>query len=131
MDQKTLNELRNYYDNTDTSGEIADAELDEEVTPAPMVGITVRLPATRLEQVRKLAAREHLKPTALIRRWVDEAVDRDCLDLPTGGGSLSTWYMALRADLSPQTSHVFHTLVRQCDQAMFGRNLGIRDRVDA
>lgn len=79
MDQKKLKELRDYYDNTDMSGEIADAELDDELVPAPMVGITVRLPAEALQRVRERAAQENIKTTALIRRWVEERVEPSSL----------------------------------------------------
>lgn len=73
MDREKLEELRQYYDNTDTSAEIADAEVDDEIVQSPMVGITVRLPADVLQRVRELAAKEHVKTTALIRRWIEEA----------------------------------------------------------
>lgn len=39
-----------------------------------MVGITIRLPRETLQRVRRLASAERLKPTALIRRWTEEAV---------------------------------------------------------
>jgi hypothetical protein len=62
--------------------DIAEAELNTEVVQSPMVGITVRLPAERLEKVREIAARQGVKTTALIRRWVDNAVDAE--DQPVG-----------------------------------------------
>ncbi|MGB5796294.1 MAG: hypothetical protein WBH51_10945 [Mycolicibacter algericus] len=85
MDQKKLSELRDYYDNTDTSAEIADAELDNEVAQSPMVGITVRFPVEVLQQVRLLASRNNVKTTALIRRWVEDAIERDT-EMPAAGG---------------------------------------------
>lgn len=85
MDQKELKELREYYDNTDTSAEIADAELDDEIVTAPMVGITVRLPAEVLQRVRERAAQENIKTTALIRQWVEERIQPTSL---FGGFSL-------------------------------------------
>jgi hypothetical protein len=73
MDKEKLEELRQYYDNTDTSAEIADAEVDDEIVQSPMVGITVRLPAEVLQRIRELAANDNVKTTALIRRWIEEA----------------------------------------------------------
>ncbi|MBW0014080.1 hypothetical protein [Mycobacterium sp.] len=75
MNKKKLKELREYYDNTDTSAEIVDAELDDEIVQSPMVGITVRLPAEVLQRVRERAAQENIKTTALIRRWIEHHVE--------------------------------------------------------
>jgi predicted DNA binding CopG/RHH family protein len=108
MDQKKLDELRAYYDNTDTSAEIADAELDDEVVRSPMVGITVRLPAELLEKVRQTASQQGVKTTALIRRWIDNAVETDNR-LPAGGGFLGLSQSAGSADpaaLGPRSSIV-------------------------
>jgi hypothetical protein len=79
MNKKKLKELREYYDSTDTSAEIADAELDDEIVQSPMVGITVRLPAEVLQRVRERAARENIKTTALIRRWIEHQVEPTAL----------------------------------------------------
>lgn len=77
MDEKKLEELRDYYDCTDTSAEIANAELDDEIVISPMVGITVRLPAEVLQRVRDLAAQENVKTTALIRRWIECEIESE------------------------------------------------------
>lgn len=74
MDKEKLQELRNYYDNTSLTEEIKAAELNTEVIESPMIGITVRLPAEVLHQVRSAAAHDGLKTTALIRKWIEEAV---------------------------------------------------------
>lgn len=84
MDKKKLNDLRDYYDNTDTSAEIADAEIDDEVVESPMVGITVRMPTATLQRVREQAATEGIKTTALIRRWVEERLQTQALALAGG-----------------------------------------------
>lgn len=76
MDKQKLEELRNYYDNTDTSDEISDADLDTEIVESPMVGITVRLPQDLLQAVREAAAQEGIKTTALIRRWIEDQMHR-------------------------------------------------------
>lgn len=79
MDKKKLDELRDYYDNTDMSAEIADAQIDDEIVESPMVGITVRMPAATLQRVREQAASEGIKPTALIRRWVEQRVQMQAI----------------------------------------------------
>lgn len=38
---------------------------------------SVRLPMDRLEELRQLATRQHVAPSALIRRWVIERLDRE------------------------------------------------------
>jgi len=75
MNQERLDALRSHYDTTDLTAELDNAELDTETVQSPMVGITVRLPADRLEQVRKIAAANGVKTTALIRSWIEKAVD--------------------------------------------------------
>lgn len=76
MDEKELDALREEFENSDLSDDIAEAEWDNVVTPSPMVGITVRLPAEVLQHVRERAATENVKTTALIRRWIEEALER-------------------------------------------------------
>ncbi|MDV8128974.1 hypothetical protein R4P71_30940 [Rhodococcus sp. IEGM 1304] len=74
MDPTTLAELRDYYDNTDTSALIEGSTLDETIDTAPMVGITVRLPAAVLNKVREQAGERGIKTTALIREWIETSV---------------------------------------------------------
>ena len=68
----THNELREHYDNTSLTTEIAEAELNTEVVDSPVVGITVKLHAELLQKVREAAAAEGLRTTAIIRRWIEE-----------------------------------------------------------
>ena len=106
MDQEKLNELRDYYDHADTADDMADAELDTTVVPSPMSGITIRLPAELLERVRQFAAAEHVKTTALIRQWVEEAVSSRSTHQGGGvggaliGGPVSPLTAVLSSDLS-------------------------------
>jgi hypothetical protein len=64
--------LRDYYDNTSLTSEIAEAKLNTETVDSPMIGITVRFSKPVLDRVRDIAARENVKTTALVRRWVEE-----------------------------------------------------------
>lgn len=79
----SLAELRNFYDHTDQSGELDDAELEGSTVDDPMVGITVRLPASTLGAARAVAAEhqladqladEKMVPVAELRRLIAHAV---------------------------------------------------------
>lgn len=72
MDQDKMAKLRDYYDNTSLTSEIAEAKLNTETVDSPMIGITVRFSKPVLDRVRDVAARENVKTTALVRRWVEE-----------------------------------------------------------
>jgi hypothetical protein len=75
MGERELNDVAKYYDTHDISQEIADAELERhEPTPADQVMIvsSIRLPKATMDKVRALAAELGLKPTALMRTWIEE-----------------------------------------------------------
>ena len=69
-----LDALREHYDNTDTSAELGKAELDTTIVGEPMVGITIRLPASTLDAARVIARKDGVKVTALLRRWIEQNV---------------------------------------------------------
>jgi len=75
MDIDKMKRLREHYDNTSLAGEIAEAKLNTETAESPMIGITVRFPKPVLDRVREVAARENIKTTALVRRWVEEKLN--------------------------------------------------------
>lgn len=58
-------------------------DLDADYVPSrrrskdPSQVYSVRLPVDRLEELRQLAAREHVAPSALLRRWAIERLDRE------------------------------------------------------
>jgi hypothetical protein len=58
-------------------------DLDAEYVPSrkrskdPSQVYSVRLPVDRLEELRQLASREHVAPSALLRRWALERLDRE------------------------------------------------------
>jgi len=49
MTTADLDALREHYDTTDTTAELESAELDTSTVSEPMVGITIRLPASTLD----------------------------------------------------------------------------------
>lgn len=76
-DKAKIDELRDYYDNTDTSESIKNATWDDMITEDPMVGITVRFPKSALDRVRATADTRGVKVTALIRDLVERAIADD------------------------------------------------------
>ncbi|MDO8121220.1 hypothetical protein Q6346_07835 [Isoptericola sp. b490] len=67
-----IEKLRDYYDSHDTSAELATAKPDDSVVAEPMVGITIRLPATTLDAAREVARVRGVKVTALLREWIEQ-----------------------------------------------------------
>ena len=81
MTNDELAAARDVYDSTDQSDALEHAELDTSTVDDPMVGITIRLPASTLDTARAVAAGRDIKVTALLREWVerqlaDETDDR-------------------------------------------------------
>ncbi|WP_300012636.1 hypothetical protein [Pseudonocardia sp.] len=72
MNDKDLAELREHFGSTDLSEEIETATWETEVEPDPMVVTSLRLPKSLLDWVRDQAEAERVKPTALIRRWIED-----------------------------------------------------------
>ncbi len=72
MGDRERDALRDHFDTTDLADAIGSATWETEVDPDPMIVTSVRLPKSLLDWVREQAAVEHLKPTALIRQWVED-----------------------------------------------------------
>jgi hypothetical protein len=75
MDDKRLDELADYYGEQDIGEDIEAAELERH-DPDPrdrvMIVSSVRLPKHTMDRVREAAAAQGVKPTALMRRWIEE-----------------------------------------------------------
>lgn len=71
---REIDSLRAHYDTTDATAELESARLDESMVDEPMVGITVRLPASTLDAARRMARADGVKVTALLRQWVEQRV---------------------------------------------------------
>jgi hypothetical protein len=65
-------ELADHYDRTDLTDEITRASWESETDPDPMVVTSLRLPKSLLDWIRDEAAADHTRPTALIRRWLEQ-----------------------------------------------------------
>ncbi|BBX97727.1 hypothetical protein [Mycobacterium lacus] len=72
MNHDKLNELRDYYDNTDVANEFADAEMDTHTTGEVMVSTSIRLPQSLVDKVRRQAGALGIPATTLMRQWVVE-----------------------------------------------------------
>ena len=81
MDEQKLAQLRDHYDATDLSAEIERAHWETDVEPDPMVTTSLRLPKSVLDWVRQQAEVEHVKPTALIRRWIEQQREERAADV--------------------------------------------------
>lgn len=75
MVDKELNEIAEHYDTTDISQEIAEADLKRHEplsSDEVMIVSSIRLPKSTMDKVRAAAAELGVKPTALIRSWIEE-----------------------------------------------------------
>ena len=72
MDDREPDALCEHFDTTDLADAIDSATWETAVASDPMIVTSVRLPKSLLDWVREQASTEHLKPTALIRRWIED-----------------------------------------------------------
>lgn len=73
MTPDELAALREYYDNTSTADDmLTGGRWETDVDPDPMVTTSLRLPKSLLDWVREQAVEQRVKPTALIRRWIED-----------------------------------------------------------
>jgi predicted DNA-binding protein len=72
MDKNKLEELRDYYDTTDTAESVGSARWDERAVGPDevMVSTSIRLPRSLMQRVRERAAEAGVPATALMRQWV-------------------------------------------------------------
>ena len=71
MDEQERARLRDHYDHADLTTDVKRARWETDVDPDPMVTTSLRLPKSLLDWVRQQAEAEQVKPTALIRRWIE------------------------------------------------------------
>ncbi|QYH19145.1 hypothetical protein JKI95_07830 [Corynebacterium aquatimens] len=83
MNQQSIDELRNYYDNSDISEALEDAEptaFGDQAGPDAMSAFTVRLPTHVLNAVREIARREGRTTGAVLRSMVELGVAETASD---------------------------------------------------
>lgn len=69
-----LGELAAHYATTDTSEDLEGAERDDTAVAEPMVTTSLRLPRSTMDRLRHRARQRGVKPTQLIRDWVESAL---------------------------------------------------------
>lgn len=73
-----MDELRDYYDRTDTSDQLEGAILERPDTAAePMLTYALRLPKPVLDELRAAAERRGMRVSALMRAWLEERLGRE------------------------------------------------------
>lgn len=76
----TSDELAAHAQTHDFSAEMEHGMWETDTEADPMVTTSLRLPKSLLDWVRGQAAAQHVRPTALIRQWVEQ--HRDSGDEP-------------------------------------------------
>lgn len=73
-----MDELRQYYDNTDTSDLLKDAVLEQpDTTAEPMITYALRLPKPVLDDLRSAADKRNVRVSTLMRTWLEERLGRE------------------------------------------------------
>lgn len=68
----TLDELAEHAQTHDFSAEMGRGTWETDTEVDPMVTTSLRLPKSLLDWVRGQAASQHVRPSALIRQWVEQ-----------------------------------------------------------
>lgn len=71
------NDLRQHYDNSDTTADLENAEYEPADAPPAaerMTTFAVRLPVPVLDRVRQIAAEQGVTTSEVLRRWVDDGI---------------------------------------------------------
>ncbi|MEH0147540.1 hypothetical protein V6D40_07685 [Corynebacterium sp. Q4381] len=79
MNEQQLDQLRNFYDSTDVSDLMAEAErvdLGDLTDSEAMVSYTVSMPRGVLDAAREIAAARGVSTADVLRRLIDEGVTR-------------------------------------------------------
>jgi len=73
-----LDEIADYAEHHDFAPEMEQGTWEAETDADPMITTSVRLPKSLLDWVRHRAAAQHVRPSVLIRQWVEQ--QRDAAD---------------------------------------------------
>ena len=85
MDEKKLKELAEYYDTHDFVEEVGEegwAARGAIPKSQMMITTSLRLPKPIMDEVRRVADGEGVKPTALMRRWIEAALSPGDIAVP-------------------------------------------------
>ena len=70
-----LYEIAAYAEGHDFSKEMEQGVWDTDTEPDPMITTSLRLPKSLLDWVRERAAAQHVRPSGLIRQWIEQRRD--------------------------------------------------------
>ncbi|MGH9067836.1 MAG: hypothetical protein ACRD0J_10155 [Acidimicrobiales bacterium] len=75
-----LDDIAAHADSHDFALEMDQGVWEDDTQPDPMVTTSLRLPKSLLDWVRERAADQHVRPSVLIRQWIEQRRD-------VGGGA--------------------------------------------
>lgn len=90
-----LDEIAAHAQAHDFSEEMEHSVWEDDTQTDPMVTTSLRLPKSLLDWVRERAAAEHVRPSALIRQWIEQRRD--------AGGAAEVDDLAARLDRLERT----------------------------
>jgi hypothetical protein len=82
IDHEQLKRTAEHYEAGDASADLDRADYDDSTVAEPMVTTSLRLPKPVMDAVRAAADALGMRPTALMREWVEQQV----VGLATAGG---------------------------------------------
>jgi hypothetical protein len=74
IDREHLERIAEDYETGDASAELDRADYDDSAVAEPMVTISLRLPKPVMDAVRAAADARSMRPTALMREWVEQQI---------------------------------------------------------
>jgi Arc/MetJ-type ribon-helix-helix transcriptional regulator len=72
-----LDDIADYAHGHDFATEMEQGTWETDTDADPMVTTSVRLPKSLLDWVRQRAAAQHVRPSVLIRQWIEQRRDDD------------------------------------------------------
>jgi hypothetical protein len=70
-----LDEIADYAEHHDFAAEVKQGSWEAGTDADPMITTSVRLPKSLLDWVRRSAAAQHVRPSVLIRQWIEQHRD--------------------------------------------------------
>jgi hypothetical protein len=70
-----LEEIADYAQHHDFSAEMEQGTWEADTEADPMITTSVRLPKSLLDWVRQHASAQHVRPSVLIRQWIEQRRD--------------------------------------------------------
>ncbi len=72
-----LNEIADYAEDHGFAAEMEQGTWEANTDADPMITTSVRLPKSLLDWIRQRAAAQHVRPSVLIRQWIEQQRDED------------------------------------------------------